>query len=122
MTSKTLIVDADTVTTRMDRQGEETMSKTKRMSKTDIELAALSGYGPYGSALAGSDVARVSRDKRCITMRHAWRDDIDARVWAGVRNAAWGLARQVADETGRGVEIYASGGWSLDVVEPTHRA
>lgn len=89
------------------------------MKKADIELAAMSGYGPYGSQLDGLDVARVSRDKRCVTLRHSWPENIDARIWAGVRREAWGLAQRIANETGRSVEIYTHDGITLDQIEPS---
>jgi hypothetical protein len=88
------------------------------MKKRDIEIAAMCQYAPYGRVLEGADVASVSRDRRRVTFRHVWRDDEDARVWAGLRRAAWDLAQRVADSTGRPVDIYSKGGFLLDQIEP----
>lgn len=72
----------------------------------------------YGLPLDGRDVARVSRCRKYLTYRHTWADDTDGRVWDGVRFAARKLAQTVANQTGRSVAIYASGGWRLDEVWP----
>ena len=88
------------------------------MTKRHIEIAAESGYGPFGSLLSGADVARVSRDRRVVTLRHVWPDDTDARVWHGVEQAAYTLAREVVRRTGRPVSILTAEGWCVDQVTP----
>lgn len=82
--------------------------------KRDLENAALSGL-----PIDGRDVVRVSRTGRCVTYRHAWAEDCDARIWHGVSQAAREIARDVARRTGRSVAIYASGGWIVDQIEAT---
>ena len=64
-----------------------------------------------------AEVARVSRSKRYLTMRHAWQNE-DGRASDGVFTAARRLARSVARRTGKSVEIYHRDGSLLAVVEP----
>lgn len=82
------------------------------MTKNTIEMATESGLG-----VSGLDVARVSRSGRCVTLRHVWPDGTDARVWAGVRRAAWRLAVSEATARGHAVEIYSAHGDMLDQVD-----
>lgn len=67
--------------------------------------------------LSGVLVARVSRSKSYLTMRHAWQNE-DGRAIDGVTTAAHRLARSVAKRTGKSVEIYHRDGSLLAVVEP----
>ena len=83
------------------------------MSKRDIMIAGESGYGPYGSRLHFSDVARLSRDKKVITLRHVWPDNVDARVWHAVSGVVYARALEVAKETGRRVEIFSKEGFQI---------
>jgi len=88
------------------------------MSKRDIMIAGESGYGPYGSRLDFADVARVSRDKRAITLRHVWPEDTDARVWHAISRTVTKRAIALANETGRPVEIFSKEGFRIEQVEP----
>ncbi len=78
-----------------------------------IENAAISG-----SRIDGRNVASVSRSRRSLTLRHRWAEHCDARVWDGVRRAFMTLAHEIADATGRSVEVYDPRGWVVEVVEP----
>lgn len=88
------------------------------MSKRDIMIAGESGYGPYGSRLDFADVARLSRDKRVITLRHVWPDDTDARVWHAISGVVTRRAVEIAEQTGKSVEIYAKEGFQIEQIEP----
>ena len=90
-------------------------------SKHDVEIALLSGVAPMGGRIDVSDVATVSRDRRAITLRHAWPENVDARVWHNLMSLVRAEARRVADQTGRPVEVYAKQGWVIDSVEPERR-
>lgn len=83
------------------------------MKKQNIINAGVSGL-----PLRGIDVARVSRDKRRITLRHAWKDDVDGRVWAAIRAAFGDLARSVVKSTRKSVQVYAYEGYMIDQYEP----
>ena len=89
----------------------------KSSSRTDrkgaIENAAISGL-----PLSGDAVASLSRDRRVMRLRHVWPDDTDARTWHGVRQAFLNWAQEVANETGKPVEVYAKEGFMLDQVQP----
>jgi hypothetical protein len=88
--------------------------KEKRMHLKDrIEDRAIAGLPIDPHA-----VAAVSRDRRVITLRHAWPENVDGRVWDGVRRAYQRLAREIANSTGRGVEVYAKQGYMLDAISP----
>ena len=63
-------------------------------------------------------VASVARNRRVITLRYAWPDSIDARVWDGVRRAYRRLAKDLANSTGRTIEVYSKQGFMLDAVSP----
>lgn len=82
-------------------------------TKSKIEDRAISGLPVDGHA-----VARVSRDRRKMTLRYRWPENVDARIWDGVRRAFMRLAHAIADETRRNVEIYDPRGWMLECVEP----
>ncbi len=86
------------------------------MIKRKIENRAISGL-----KLRGADVARVSRDRRKMTLRHCWPNEVDARVWDGVRRAFMLLAYEIANATGHSVEVYDPRGWVLECVEPLER-
>lgn len=64
------------------------------------------------------EVASVSRSRRVVTLRHAWPEDGDARVWDGIRRAYHRLAKDLANSTGRRIEVYAKQGHMLDSVSP----
>ena len=83
------------------------------MTKREIENRALAGLPLYGS-----DIARVRRDARVITLRHVWGERVDGRALDGVRRAYRTLARALARRTGRSVEVYASQGFMLDQIDP----
>lgn len=91
------------------------------MTKRDIQIAGESGYGPNGTTIAFRDVARLSRDRRVITLRHVWPDDTDARVWHAVSTVVYRRAREVAAETKRAVTIYAKEGWTIEVIHPEEK-
>jgi hypothetical protein len=74
--------------------------------KTEIEGRAISGQ-----RLQGQDVARLSRDRKIMRLRHVWPEGTDGRVWAGVRRAFMAWAHEIADQTGKPVEIYAKEGF-----------
>lgn len=80
----------------------------RAMKKRWIENNARSGLDVYGEW-----VARVSRDKRTLTLRHAWPEDTCATVWYPIWAAAKRLACEVAAATGRDVEIYSHDGVCL---------
>lgn len=81
--------------------------------KSRIENQAISGM-----PIDGRDVAVVSRDRRTVRLRHVWPDDVDARVWHGVREAFMDLATDLARETRHPVEVYAKEGYMLEQVRP----
>lgn len=85
-------------------------------NRTRIENRAISGL-----TLDAADLARVSRDRRVITLRRAWMsaEGMDARVWDGIRSAVYRLAREIADATSRSVEIYAAGGYMIEQISPS---
>jgi hypothetical protein len=47
-----------------------------------------------------------------------WPDNIDARVWAGIKGAFMELAQELANKTRRPVEVYAKEGWRMEQVQP----
>lgn len=85
------------------------------MTKKEIENAFLFG----SNRVTGADVVRRSRGRKAavLTYRHCWADDADARVIDGVTRAARLIAREIAQETGRDVEIHDPRGWLCVVVE-----
>lgn len=98
--------------------GRVVQARADRRSKRDVEIALLSGVAPMGGQLSFHDVATVSRDRRSITLRHAWPEDVDARVWNNLMHLVGREAQRLADETGRSVEVYASGGWTIQQYQP----
>jgi hypothetical protein len=86
---------------------ESTMTKAEIMNRTE------SGLG-----VDGRDVATVSASGRYVELRHEWPENVDARVWSGVKSAAGRLCQEIADKTGRDVELYAVEGHVVDVYEP----
>jgi hypothetical protein len=83
------------------------------MTKNEIANRAESGlaiYPPY--------VARRNVKRGVVTLRHSWPDDIDARVWDGVKRAAMALCQTTADKRGKSVDLYTHDGVLLEVVEP----
>jgi hypothetical protein len=72
----------------------------------------------YGGRVDGSDVARVSRDSRVITLRHRWPEHVDGRVWDAVSRAFRALAQETADRTGHTVEVYDPRGWMIAQITP----
>jgi len=91
---------------------------TRRSGFGQGPKAQIENWAVSGMPLSGEDVAVVSRDKRTIKLRHAWPDDTDARIWSGVRQAFMALAGQVANKTGRPVEVYTKDGVMLEQVSP----
>jgi hypothetical protein len=91
------------------------VARTRTARKIDLENRAISGL-----PVSGQDVAVVSRDQRSIKLRHVWPDNIDARVWAGIKNAVMELAQEIANKTRRPVEVYAKEGWMMEQVQPEH--
>ena len=81
------------------------------MTKRAIETAAVAGLPIDGHA-----VVSVSKTRRSLTYRHAWLSDTDGRIWADVSAAARGLAREIASETGRSVEIFGRCGCLYDEI------
>jgi hypothetical protein len=81
--------------------------------KSDIENAGLSGM-----PVAFADVARVSRSKRVVTLRHVWAESCDGRIWSAVRLAVSRGAQDLADSTGRTVEVYSARGHMISAHEP----
>lgn len=88
-------------------------SRSRTDGKGDIENRAISGL-----PLSGKAVASLSRDRRVMRLRHVWPNDTDARTWHGVRQAFLNWAQEVANETGKSVEVYAKEGWMLEQVQP----
>ena len=87
-------------------------------TQNEIETRAVAGL-----PLCAADLARVSRDRRVVTLRRRWMsaESMDARVWDAIRRAVVTLAQSIADKTGRSVEIYAAdpNGWLIEAVIPT---
>jgi hypothetical protein len=81
--------------------------------KARIEDRAIAGL-----AVDPHAVASVSRNRRVITLRHAWSESADARVWDGVRRAYRRLAKDLANSTGRTTEVYSKQGYMLDAISP----
>jgi hypothetical protein len=81
--------------------------------KADIERAAESGL-----PVEFSDVARVSRTQRVVTLRHVWPEHGDDRIWSGVRCAFGRGAQKIADRTGKSVEVYSVHGDLISCIEP----
>lgn len=73
--------------------------------------------GINGLRLDGSDVARVSRDGSCVTLRHSWGSE-DGRAASAVMAAARDLARQQARRRDTDVYLVDSMGHTLDVISP----
>ena len=67
------------------------------MLKAAIQNAAISGL-----PLDGHDVARVSRSRKWITLRHSWPNNTD-----GLRRAYCDLAQRLANASGRAIAVYA---------------
>jgi hypothetical protein len=63
-------------------------------------------------------VASISRNRRVVTLRHTWPETADARVWDGVRRAYRRLAKDLANSTGRLIEIYSKQGYQIDAIDP----
>ncbi len=82
------------------------------MNKTTIENCGLSGL-----PLTLADVARVSRSRRVATLRHVWSENVDARIWSGVRRAYALGAQALANKIGKSVEVYARDGYMLACFE-----
>ena len=83
-------------------------------TRRDIENAGLSGL-----PVSFEQIARVSRNKRVVTLRHAWADDVDGRIWSAVRRTFLRGAQKLANETRKSVEVYAKQGWLIEAVEPS---
>ena len=81
------------------------------MKKVAIEDRAISGL-----KLNGEDVAALSRNGKHLTLRHVWPESVDARVWDGVRRAFMSWAQEIADASGKSVEIYSKHGDLLEQV------
>lgn len=79
------------------------------MNKTNVRIAAIH------STVTAADVARVSRDRRRVTLRHCWVDE-DGRAVHAVMAAARALAREIADASGHDVAVIDRDGSTLDVV------
>lgn len=81
----------------------------KAMRKHEIEREAIAG-----GRVRGRDVARVSRSRKYITLRHAWPENVDARAWARIMREA----RELAESVGAS-EIYDPRGWLIAEVDQT---
>jgi hypothetical protein len=81
--------------------------------KARIEDRAIAGLSVDPHA-----VAAVGRNRRVVTLRHVWSEDVDARVWDGVRRAYRRLAKDLANSTGRMIEVYSKHGFMLDSISP----
>lgn len=87
------------------------------MKSREIINCAISGV-----RLDLSDVARVSHDRRLITLRRAWPEHCDSRVWDAIRNAYVSGTQKIANDTLRQVTVYDPRGWVLEVIEPDFEA
>jgi len=66
------------------------------------------------------DVADVSRDLRCVQLRHEWFDcDGEEEIYARICAAAMRLAQGLADGTGRSVELRDYAGGLIDIAVPS---
>ena len=76
--------------------------------------------GISGLALEGSDVVRVKRGSKgsVLVQRHRWSESDDGRALSAVSRAGKGLAQEIADRTGRSVEIYTRDGHMLYQIHP----
>lgn len=83
------------------------------LSKKAIEDRAISGL-----RVNGEDVASVNRKYGSLTLRHVWPDNIDARVWDGVRKAYVRLARDLANLSSKRVDVYSKHGDQIDQISP----
>ena len=93
----------------------------RKKSKKSIHNIGIGG----GGSLDLRDVATVSRDKRVVKLRHAWHDP-DGRVWDAISRAYRRGAQDLANKTGKNVEVYTREGdmlgqWHPDEeYEPLH--
>jgi hypothetical protein len=71
-----------------------------------------------GGRVRPRDVARVSRSRKYVTLRHVWPEDVDARVWARIERESLRLCQDIANYTGHAVELYAAEGHVLAQVQP----
>jgi hypothetical protein len=83
------------------------------ISKKIIEDRAISGL-----SLQGEDVATVGRKYASLTLRHVWSDNVDGRVWDGIRKAYTRLARDLANSLGRRIDVYSKRGDQIDQISP----
>lgn len=85
----------------------------RQFRKVEIERRAA-----YAGLCNIEDVARISRDKRVITMRHVWNDRTDARAWDVIRRELHTTACELARRTRNAVSVYAKDGHMIDHVYP----
>lgn len=82
------------------------------MTKTEIRSSAIGGL-----PLHALEVARMSRDRRSLTLRHAWEGE-DGRAVDAVMMSVRRAARALASARGHDVEVYDRAGHMLDVISP----
>lgn len=82
------------------------------MIKADILDRAINGL-----SLDGADVARVSRYKRSVTLRHSWKNG-DGRAQNAVLGVMREYAQVVANEAEFVVDLYTSNGDCFDHIWP----
>jgi hypothetical protein len=83
------------------------------VSRSAIENLAIAGL-----RLDPRAVARTSRSRRAITLRHTWTAGDDGRVLDAVRRTWRALARDLAALTGCAIEVYDPSGCMVDEVRP----
>lgn len=83
------------------------------MRKAEIEMRAISGL-----PLDGIDVCTTHGKSGSIILRHIWHDNIDARIWAGIRSAFMSLACDLANFKQIPIDVYTRDGIMLEQVQP----
>lgn len=78
--------------------------------KKDVRIAAINGVG-----LDFSDVARLSRSRGVVTLRHSWADD-DGRAQHAVLQCVRSAAAEIVRSGVVSVEIRDRAGFLLDVI------
>jgi len=82
-----------------------------------IKKSQIISCARLGIKLDGSDVARVSRNGRAITLRHSWSTSTDASVWYAVQTAYTQLAREMAAKIDYPIDVYSSDNNQIDQVD-----
>lgn len=83
------------------------------MTKRELENALIGG-----GRVTAADVARTNRKRDVLTLRYRWPENVDGRIWHGVRDLVIGEAQRLAASHRLQVEIMDPRGWVIEVVEP----